>query len=86
MTHEHMDHVAGLGVMARKYEVPIYATTGTLEEIQKMWNLGKINPALFREVKEDVKLTIKDLTVNPMKISHDAAQPVGYRIAYGDKR
>ena len=36
VTHEHMDHVAGLGVMARKYEVPIYATTGTLEEIQKM--------------------------------------------------
>ena len=86
VTHEHMDHVAGLGVMARKYEVPIYATTGTLEEIQKMGNLGKINPALFREVKEDVKLTIKDLTVNPMKISHDAAQPVGYRIAYGDKK
>ena len=38
VTHEHMDHVAGLGVMARKYEVPIYATTGTLEEIQKMGN------------------------------------------------
>ena len=72
--------------MARKYEVPIYATTGTLEEIQKMGNLGKIDPALFREVKEDVKLTIKDLTVNPMKISHDAAQPVGYRIAYGNKK
>ena len=33
-----------------------------------------------------MKLTIKDLTVNPMKISHDAAQPVGYRIAYGDKK
>ena len=86
VTHEHMDHVAGLGVMARKYDVPIYATPGTLEEIQKMGNLGKIDPELFREVKEDVKLTIKDLTVNPMKISHDAAQPVGYRIAYGDKK
>ena len=66
VTHEHMDHVAGLGVMARKYDVPIYATPGTLEEIQKMGNLGKIDPELFREVKEDVKLTIKDLTVNPM--------------------
>lgn len=86
VTHEHMDHVAGLGVMARKYDVPIYATLGTLEEIQKMGNLGKIDPELFREVKEDVKLIIKDLTVNPMKISHDAAQPVGYRIAYGNKK
>ena len=84
VTHEHMDHVAGLGVMARKYDVPIYATPGTLEEIQKMGNLGKIDPELFREVKEDVKLTIKDLTVNPMKISHDAAQPVGYRVECGE--
>ena len=41
VTHEHMDHVAGLGVMARKYEVPIYATTGTLEEIQKMGESGQ---------------------------------------------
>ena len=41
VTHEHMDHVAGLGVMARKYEVPIYATTGTLEEIQKLSVLPK---------------------------------------------
>ena len=49
MTHEHMDHVAGLGVMARKYDVPIYAPPGTLEEIQKMENLGKIDPELFRE-------------------------------------
>ena len=40
----------------------------------------------IREVKEDVKQTIKDLTVNPMKISHDAAQPVGNRIAYGNKK
>ena len=31
ITHEHTDHIAGLGVLARKYEIPIYATKGTIE-------------------------------------------------------
>ena len=86
VTHEHADHIAGLGVIARKYEIPIYATAGTIDAIKRCGNLGKLEDDLFHEVKEDQKLTIKDLTVNPMHISHDAAQPVGYRVSYGNKR
>lgn len=92
ITHEHADHIQGLGVIARKYEIPVYATAGTLGEIKKLCatdkggGLGRIDCGLFHEVREDVKFTIKDLTVNPMHISHDAAQPVGYRISYGHKR
>ena len=40
ITHEHSDHVKGLGILARKYEVPIYATKETLEEIDNMKCLG----------------------------------------------
>lgn len=86
ITHEHADHISGLGVMARKYEVPVYATKGTIDAIRKTGNLGKIDDSLFREIREDEKFTIKDLTVNPMKISHDAAQPVAYRIGYGNQK
>ncbi len=86
ITHEHADHISGLGVMARKYGVPIYATRGTIEAIRNCGTIGRIEDSLFREVYEDTKLIIKDLTVNPMKISHDAAQPVAYRIAYGSRR
>ncbi len=86
ITHEHADHISGLGVISRKYGVPIYATPGTIQAIQNCSSVGKIDKSLFREVKEDVKLTIKDLTVNPMRISHDAAQPVAYRISYGNKK
>lgn len=32
ITHEHVDHIQGLGVFSRKYEIPIYATPGTLKE------------------------------------------------------
>ena len=86
ITHEHADHISGLGVMARKYQIPIYATAGTIEAIKESGSLGKIDRELFREVKADEKMVIKDVTVNPMRISHDAAEPVAYRIGYGNKK
>ena len=86
VTHEHADHIGGLGVMARKYGIPIYATRGTIEAIKKCSSLGKIDQSLFHEVKADEKLMIKDLVINPMSISHDAAQPVAYRVSYGRKK
>lgn len=86
VTHEHADHISGLGVMARKYDIPIYATRGTIQAIKNIGSVGRIDDALFQEVKEDEKLVIKDLVVHPMKVSHDAAQPVAYRIAYGKQK
>lgn len=86
VTHEHVDHIAGLGVLARKYHVPIYATPGTIYAIKNCSSVGKIEEELFVPIRPDNKLCIKDLVVNPMKISHDAAEPVGYRVSYGSKR
>jgi phosphoribosyl 1,2-cyclic phosphodiesterase len=86
ITHEHADHIQGLGVIARKFEIPVYATEGTIRAIKDCEGLGKVDGELFQTIQEDRKFTIKDLTVNPMRISHDAAQPVGYRIAYGSKK
>lgn len=86
ITHEHADHIAGLGVIARKYNIPIYTTKGTKEAILNYGKIGKVDPELFVEIKEDEKFTIKDLAVNPMRISHDAAQPVAYRVSYGNKK
>ena len=85
ITHEHSDHIKGLGVVARKYQIPIYTTGGTVDALSRM-NLGKMPEGVFHEIREDEPFEIKDLTINPFTISHDAAQPVGYRIAYGDKK
>ncbi len=86
VTHEHADHISGLGVLARKFGIPIYATAGTIKSIKDSTGLGKVEDDLFHEVKADEKLVIKDLTINPMGISHDAAEPVAYRIGYGSKK
>ncbi len=86
ITHEHSDHISGLPMIAKKADMPFYATEGTIEAIRKMAKFEGIDPERFIPVRADEKLTIKDLTINPMKISHDAADPVGYRINNGNKK
>lgn len=83
ITHEHSDHIKGLGVLARKFEIPVYATGGTVDAMLRSGKLGKIPADIFREIREDEPFSIKDLRVNPFTIPHDAAQPVGYRLECG---
>lgn len=85
VTHEHSDHISGLGVLARKYGVPIYATGGTVDAMIRSGKLGKLPEGIFHEIQEDEDFQIQDLTVHPFSISHDAAQPVGYRLENGEK-
>lgn len=80
ITHEHSDHVKGLGVLSRKYEVPIFSTRETLEEISKMSSLGDYSRDLYQQIQPNVPFSIGDLDVKPFSIDHDAANPVAYRI------
>ena len=86
ITHEHSDHICGLGVLSRKYHIPIYATLKTIEAINKSSSLGKIDSDLFIPIKADESFCIKDIIVEPMHTSHDAADPVAYRFKYGNKK
>lgn len=86
ITHEHADHISGLGVLSRKYGVPVYATRGTLEAIKNTSSLGQIDESLFRVVTPDERCTIKDISLYPVRTSHDAADPVAYRIDHDGRR
>lgn len=85
VTHEHSDHIKGLGVMARRYEIPIYATAGTIRAMSCMSGLGKMPEGIFREIRADKDFRIADMTVKPFSIAHDASEPVGYRLECGNK-
>lgn len=85
ITHEHSDHIKGLGVLARKYEIPIYGTEGTLNEIRKVKSLGEYPKELLNSIQADVRFQIGDLELLPFHIGHDAADPVAYRIQNGTK-
>ena len=85
ITHEHSDHIKGLGVLARKYEIPIYATEATLHEIRKAKSLGEYNEDLLKPLRPDVRFAMGDMEILPFHIDHDAADPVAYRIQSGHK-
>lgn len=86
ITHEHSDHISGLGVMSRKYHIPIYATAKTIEAVKRISSLGAIEEELFVPIEADTSFILKDVVVNPMRISHDALEPVAYRFRHGSRR
>lgn len=86
ITHEHSDHIQGLGVISRKFGIPIYATKGTIDGIKKCKSLGDFDQALFREIEAGSSFCLKDIEVTNMSVSHDANEPVAYRFCCDGKK
>lgn len=85
ITHEHSDHVGGLGVLARRLNIPIYASAGTIQSLKKNKSLGRIEENLYHPIQADGDFSLKDLRVFPFANSHDAAEPLGFRVEQGKK-
>ena len=83
VTHEHQDHVGGVGVMSRRYHIPVYATALTWEAIGG--RIGTIDPELKRVFDRGTDFSIGEIGVEPMPVCHDAAEPSGFRL-WGGKR
>lgn len=83
ITHEHMDHIKGAGVLSRKYGLPIYATAATWEQMQA--KIGEIAPRNIRIIDKN-EFFIGSLCILPIPLSHDAADPVGYSLMAGNRK
>lgn len=76
VTHEHSDHIKGLGILARKYNVPIYANEKTWLAMDPL--VGKIPlEQRFHFDMETVK-TFGSIDIQSFAVSHDAADPMFY--------
>lgn len=76
ITHEHSDHIKGLGAVARKYGVPIYANRKTWEAMNG--NVGEIpTDQRFQFDMETVK-SFGSMDVQSFAVSHDAVDPMFY--------
>lgn len=84
VTHEHRDHTHGVGVMARRYNLPIYANEKTWKAMEKI--LGKITPEQKRIFKNDETITFDDIDVSSFGVSHDAIDPQFYSFQKDNKR
>lgn len=77
ITHEHSDHIAGAGILSRRFKLPIYATPGTWAGMEK--KLGKIPEGCRRTFERDQDFYLGQLGVAPFAIPHDAEEPCGFR-------
>lgn len=82
ITHEHIDHTKGLGVLSTKYNIPIYANEKTWDNI-KSDKISYSNRKIFTNNK---KFDIDDLNIFPFSTPHDAADPCGFNIFNDGKK
>lgn len=82
VTHEHNDHVSGVGVLSRRYHLPVYANPATHRAAAA--KVGDIS--VMEEFSTGSRFVINDLDIHPFAISHDAAEPVGFVINDGRQR
>jgi phosphoribosyl 1,2-cyclic phosphodiesterase len=74
VSHEHTDHVRGLGTLSRRLDLPVYLTQGTLENLpQETGQLADVK--LFQP---GTPFTVGDIKISPFAISHDAKDPAGF--------
>jgi phosphoribosyl 1,2-cyclic phosphodiesterase len=76
ITHEHADHIRGVGALARKYNLAVHISEPTLMSMGK--NLGSIPRLTLFEPGSS--FTINDLVIQPFEVTHDAANPVNFII------
>ncbi len=83
VTHEHLDHIKGVGVLGRKFSLPVFAT-------QKTWECMETKVGLLNEGQ---KCTIKkqgflfnDMQFVAFPVSHDAVDPIGFAIVNNGKK
>lgn len=76
VTHEHVDHVRGLGVLCRRHSLAVYANEGTWQGI--LQREAGIPPRCMRTFYTGEDFYIGGMNVHPFPIPHDAAEPVGF--------
>ena len=82
ISHEHVDHVRGLGVLSRRFDLPVYLTQGTLSGLPA--SAGRA--AKTEVVRAGQPFTVGDLCVTAFTVPHDAAEPVAFVIEHDGLR
>lgn len=78
ITHEHIDHVRGLEVFSKNFDVPIYASAGTWSGIKRMLPRLDLRLCDYRVFRPDTELVLGGMGVRSFAVSHDALEPSGY--------
>lgn len=84
VTHEHIDHIQGLGTFSRKFNTPVFANQETLDNMSNQTE--KISHENIKKFKVTDKFSIGDIDIKSFSIPHDAANPCGFNIFKDNKK
>lgn len=84
VTHEHSDHTRGIGILSRKFDVPIFANEKTWAAMER--EIGPVNSKNRQCFSTGMEFTIGSIGVKPFLIPHDASEPVGYSFFAENKK
>lgn len=84
VTHEHIDHINSVGILSRRYDIPVYASLGTWREMED--KVGEIPYKNRFVIKSKIPFVIKDVKIIPFEIPHDANEPLGFRFDDGSTK
>ncbi len=80
VTHEHGDHIGGVGRLARKHKLPVWLTAGTLVMAQDL------NGVTVQVIDSHAPFAVDGLEIQPFPVPHDAREPVQYVFGDGSRR
>lgn len=84
VTHEHIDHTRGIGVLSRRFDLPVYANAGTWEGMQA--DVGPVALRNMRMFETGREFYAEKLLIQSFPTPHDARESVGYSFAAEDRR
>ncbi|GFO63459.1 MBL fold metallo-hydrolase [Geomonas paludis] len=79
VTHEHTDHIRSVGTLARRLKIPVLGSSRMLQAAHHV--IGK---AECIEFEAGAPFTFKGVSIDPFPVTHDACDPVGFRIESGE--
>jgi phosphoribosyl 1,2-cyclic phosphodiesterase len=75
VSHEHADHIQGVGVLSRRFEIPVYMNQGTRSAVPKLGKVADLRPFICGRT-----FYVQGLEIHPFSVSHDAEDPTGFTI------
>lgn len=84
VTHEHSDHIKGLGVIARRYGIPIYANAKTWKAMDGL--IGVVPTDQCFHFDMETVQSFGGLDIESFGVSHDAADPMFYTFHQNDRK
>jgi phosphoribosyl 1,2-cyclic phosphodiesterase len=81
VSHEHIDHLRGAGMLARRYRMPVVATEGTFKA--GTWQFGSLPERIVQRLGQEIQ--VGEVTVRSFAVSHDAAETAGFWIEAGGR-